>query len=92
MDKNTEERVDAMLYRFADYIKHHERTGLGGNDNQYTIRNEIVAAIKQAELRGRIEELEELEYHDMKLKYISAILERVTSLKQQLATLEKGKE
>lgn len=34
-----------VLYRFADYIRHHEKTGLGGPDNQNAIEAEIEALI-----------------------------------------------
>lgn len=39
-----DEELNSQLYKFADYIRHHERTGLGGPDNQPA----IIEAIKQA--------------------------------------------
>jgi hypothetical protein len=41
----SEQWLDELLYKFADYIRHHEKTGIGGPDNQH--------AIKQAILRQR---------------------------------------
>lgn len=52
------DELDAILYRFADYIRHHERTGLGGPDNQQAIKNELQAREREVEERGRIDELE----------------------------------
>lgn len=45
-EQELQDLVDAKLYRFAEYIRHHERTGLGGPDNQAAINNEFLALIK----------------------------------------------
>jgi hypothetical protein len=49
------ERTNNLLYKFADYVRHHENTGLGGPDNQHATTNAIMEAFK-AELGAAIKE------------------------------------
>ena len=46
-NKTLREEMNKALSAFADYIRHHERTGLGGANHQTTTRESILAAIRK---------------------------------------------
>lgn len=55
------EGLDEILFSFADYIKHHEKTGLGGQNNQNLIKVKLLAwrdaHTREAVRLARIDEL-----------------------------------
>lgn len=62
---DTEDQLDTILFKFADYIRHHERTGLGGSNHQGATKAALKQLLATECNKARIEEAD-LGWHHQK--------------------------
>lgn len=60
--EDLESQIDQLLFAFADYIKHHAQTGLGGPDHHGTTRRKLMALVESYGDSRAADELESLPY------------------------------